>query len=363
MFLNAFGSRAASKITAGFAKLGWCRQVIKTYYIISESPLIIYIGNRFSNIVEISELLRDREVHFIRNSYHTFERRDRLASLAAEVRAHRLLYPRHRIHFLCPTLNEKAMFEEEGLVPAYFINKNAFVDENQYFIDSAISKEFDAIHNGQMKPYKRHELAAGIELLAVITYRRGAAAGGDEDEYALMVRSVLKHAEWLNWIGNRIPPGEIYQSLNRARVGLCLSAEEGPMAASMEYLLCGLPVVSTRSLGGRDVFFDAINCQYVEDDPDAVAAGVKTMIARAPDANLIRANALAIAYQHRKAFVDLVQSILDEHGAKRKFADEFHGMFSNKMRHAATFPAGFLTHLAKGMPVVKCKQTAKDGTQ
>lgn len=46
---------------------------------------------------------------------------------------------------------------------------------------------------------------------------------------------------------------EIY---GQSRCGLILSAEEGACFAAMEYLLCGLPVVTTPNIGGRDEFFD-----------------------------------------------------------------------------------------------------------
>ena len=45
-----------------------------------------------------------------------------------------------------------------------------------------------------------------------------------------------------------------------SQVGLCLSKSEGAMFASIEYLLCGLPIVSTKSVGGRDIFFTDENC-------------------------------------------------------------------------------------------------------
>jgi glycosyltransferase involved in cell wall biosynthesis len=39
----------------------------------------------------------------------------------------------------------------------------------------------------------------------------------------------------------------------------------------MEYMLCGTPVVSTPSTGGRDVFFTPENSIIRDDNPKAVA--------------------------------------------------------------------------------------------
>lgn len=52
------------------------------------------------------------------------------------------------------------------------------------------------------------------------------------------------------------------------------------MFASMEYLLCGLPIVSTPSIGGRDVFFDKDYVEIVEPDPHAVKEAVIEMVRR-----------------------------------------------------------------------------------
>ena len=96
-------------------------------------------------------------------------------------------------------------------------------------------------------------------------------------EYENRIRELLSKATWLNDTGSFIPPQEISDYLCRARVGLALSAEEGPMAACVEYLLSGLPVVSTPSLGGRDVFFDERFVKVVEPDPHAVSEGVEAL--------------------------------------------------------------------------------------
>ena len=44
-----------------------------------------------------------------------------------------------------------------------------------------------------------------------------------------------------------------------------MSSQEGAMYSSVEYLLCGLPIVSTKSTGGHDVFFTDTNCIIAED--------------------------------------------------------------------------------------------------
>ena len=89
------------------------------------------------------------------------------------------------------------------------------------------------------------------------------------------------------------------QFYNRARVGLILSEKEGACFASMEYLLCGLPVVSTPSIGGRDVFWDDRFVIVCDPTPEAVAGAVQEIKRRNIDPQLVRAATLEKVEEHR----------------------------------------------------------------
>ena len=75
------------------------------------------------------------------------------------------------------------------------------------------------------------------------------------------------------------PPNikEVSNFINKCRVGLCLSSEEGGMYASTQYLLCGLPVVTTNNIGGRNTFFHPDYVYYAEDDSRDIAHGVEEL--------------------------------------------------------------------------------------
>jgi hypothetical protein len=62
------------------------------------------------------------------------------------------------------------------------------------------------------------------------------------------------------------------------------------MRASMEYLLAGLPVVSTPSIGGRDRYFVGAYCRIAEPDPDSIARAVSDLQGRNFDRRLVRAH-------------------------------------------------------------------------
>ncbi len=125
------------------------------------------------------------------------------------------------------------------------------------------------------------------------------------------MRDLFKEAHWfLNPFsdpGALLQPEEVNQAINRAHVGLCLSPVEGAMFASTEYLLAGLPVVTTESKGGREILFDDLYCSTVADDPSAVADAVCQWKMRAVSPELIRAKTMDKLKTHRARLDNLVR--------------------------------------------------------
>lgn len=356
-----FGCDLTGRLSSALYRRSMLSCDAKSYYILSTQPLIIYLGGVMDNVFDVAELLKHRCVYFIKNFNHTFQKHDRLDQLQKEVCAFREYYPQHRIVFISAAEREQEMLQERGIEPVYFINKNAFIDESIFRFVPNQEKDFNAIHNAQLARYKRHELAAHVRNLAIITYRHPhIGRNSDSARYADDIRYLLRNATWLNRPGSPLPPREVPALLNRARVGLCLSAEEGVFGASMEYLLCGLPIVSTRSIGGRDVFFDDEYVKIVDDSAESVAAGVKEMIGRQVNPELIRQRTLQKVDNHRRRFVSLVEQIMRDAGQPRSFQDDFENLFVTKLKIGAPFPGAFLKHVAKGMPVDLCRQLAEN---
>jgi glycosyltransferase involved in cell wall biosynthesis len=123
-----------------------------------------------------------------------------------------------------------------------------------------------------------------------------------------------------------LSPHEVAACINRARVGLCLSEEEGQMKASIEYLLCGVPVVTTASRGGRDFFFEPEFCTTVESNPRAVERAVADLVRRAPPAETIRAATLEKVRRERLKLRDILQGIFETEGIMPRFADAWRNM-------------------------------------
>jgi glycosyltransferase involved in cell wall biosynthesis len=136
-----------------------------------------------------------------------------------------------------------------------------------------------------------------------------------------LINSVLAQRRHVN-----LSPHDVAACINRARVGLCLSAEEGAMFASTEYLLCGLPVVTTVNRGGRDFFFEPEFCATVEPDPRAVGCAVADLVGNTPAPETIRAATLEKVRRERLKLRDIVGAIFETEGIVPRFAEAWRGM-------------------------------------
>lgn len=175
-------------------------------------------------------------------------------------------------------------------IPSVIFNRNAMVDTTSYTIDPKAVIEYDAIYNATLYSYKRHELAAKVNNLGIIYYLRDDTNRihyiTDSDmQYGLEVREKLRTMNNVTLInelnGNYkyLNKPTVSYYLNKAKCGLCLSDIEGACLASIEYLLSGIPVVSTKNHGGRDVLLKKSGyAYYTADTPESVAntvSGIK----------------------------------------------------------------------------------------
>jgi glycosyltransferase involved in cell wall biosynthesis len=242
----------------------------------------------------------------------------------------KLRFPDIQLIHLCNEPGQPALFHARG-AQAVFCSQNCFVDDAVFRPIPSIEKRFDAIYDARFATWKRHFLAVELGSIALIYY----PVPQDDPEYVQLLRRTFAHAHFFNHPDSgpyqRLSPKAINRSLNTCRVGLCLSAEEGAMYASAQYLLSGLPIVTTRSSGGRDVFFEDRFVLTVPPQPSAVRQGVEELIRRKLQPEDIRETTLAKLRAHRQTFIALVQDIYLRHGVQRMFADEWNRVFRDKM--------------------------------
>jgi glycosyltransferase involved in cell wall biosynthesis len=184
-------------------------------------------------------------------------------------------------------------------VEAQCLGHNLHVREQLYVPLPDVPKRYDAVYAAQLQSFKRLHLAERVKSLYVVTYVTGEQSW---DLHAYEPR--LQHADFnRGWVRHEDVP-RIY---NEARVGLALSQREGAMLASLEYLFCGLPVVTTRNRGGRDRYLTPRNSRFVADDPGAVAAAVAAFVNNPPDPLAIRREALEMVQRDRLDYVVMLR--------------------------------------------------------
>jgi glycosyltransferase involved in cell wall biosynthesis len=312
------------------------------YLLLSAQPPVLYVADwviraRMFGIERIFRAVgRRRALFLVRLTWSHETRPYAVRSLRIDWEVHRRRFPLHRIVYLCNTPGERELFRDMGL-EAIWCSSNAFADERIFRPLADGDRQFDAVYDARISAFKRHPLARDVRSLALISKKVGER---DIEEYEAEVQRSLAHAHWFNNPFRSdfavLSAPDVNDRLNRCRVGLCLSAQEGPMTASIQYLLAGLPVVSTPSLGGRDLFFDAENARVVDDTPAAVAAGVEELVAASPSPTAIRARTLERVMEHRLRLFELVQGALEEAGESRVFADEWPAIFRHCLLDSET---------------------------
>lgn len=206
-----------------------------------------------------------------------------------------------QIIVLCNNENENQTIHAHG-ADTRFINQNVFLDERRYrpFYGK---RPFDAAYIARLTPFKRHgllptELAPKLLLL-------GANVRKEEQDYAETIHQKYAKSTWIPFFSG----ARISEYLAKAKCGLALSASEGACFASAEYFLCGLPLVNTPALGGRDILFPNDFVKNVEANPEAIAEGIAFWVANPPDPDKIRAAWLDKAKPHREAFHKLMREL------------------------------------------------------
>ena len=208
------------------------------------------------------------------------------------------LFPEGRIIFLANASEEVGILHEFAEV--YLAQHNAFLDPARYPLAKKEVRKFDAIYIARITPFKRHELAEKVSKLHLI-----GSYSEPEREYFKQTISKFSHAVW----SRKIPSFFIGRKITEAACGLALSAVEGAMFACGEYTLCGIPVVNTRNLGGRDTLLPDFAVRTVEADADKVAEAVSYWVDNPIEPEAIREAFLKLAFPQKAMIQDLLNSI------------------------------------------------------
>lgn len=175
-------------------------------------------------------------------------------------------YDRKNVVFLAPNL-DAILFSYEYGFHSILANQNCLIDYDLFTNKNNIEIKYDMVMNCRPEKWKRPFLAEKVDNLA---YIKGYSYGAEVYDY-----SKLRY-KYTN--DRRLDASEVIQVYNESFCGGIFSENEGACYVSSEYLLCGLPVISTDSRGGRNVWYTGENSIIVDADKNAVAQAVQTCI-------------------------------------------------------------------------------------
>ena len=167
----------------------------------------------------------------------------------------------------------KECFPDKEVIMA---NHNSFINENFYNIYPS-SKKYDMVVSSSFTDFKRVILGRKIKNTAHIGY----SCMGHLDyipDYGFRANFKNNSRDMKDY--HYLNQQEILDIYSSSKIGGIFSKTEGACFSSGEYLLCGLPVLSTHCKGGREYFYDNYNCVLCEPTEDAIYKGFKKIMKR-----------------------------------------------------------------------------------
>jgi hypothetical protein len=175
------------------------------------------------------------------------------------------------IVILANSLEEKIFFENKVSCDVLFCNHNAFLDEKKYTIYNSIKKNYDLVIDSSFHEYKNVNIAKKIQNTIHIGYfNTNKILDGDKVIPNFGILANFKSCEY-----KRLDKHSINIYYNQSLMGGLFSECEGACFASSQYLLAGLPVISIKSVGGRDIWYNEHNSIICENNEDSVYEAVE----------------------------------------------------------------------------------------
>lgn len=260
-----------------------------------------------------SFLNRDTPIYFFLCPQWSFSDPSYLAINAKSLVERMRRFPQHRYTVLLnDPIDQLTLAREAPDIVSYVWNTNCTADEKYFSFNSGTGAcMYDAVYTARYSSYKRLHLAREIDNLCLITR---AVTDGQADS----LRQMLPNAFIPNFDGSRsfrvLKATEVSEYLGRSGCGVMLSRLEGQTRAIMEYLMVGLPVVTTPNFGGRDRFLTPSNSIFVAAEAHAVAAGVRFVSRAGFDRASIRTEALRGMQMEKQRLVDIVNDVITSNG-------------------------------------------------
>lgn len=246
----------------------------------------------------------------------------------------KLFNVRKQLIFCAPTQETHDIILQNGF-NSVLLNHNCLLDYNGYTISEDSIRRYNAVINSRPFWWKRVYLAEDVKNLAYI-------AGND---WAKDKTSWTGYKDWNNVsVFHQIPYYKVNEIYNKSMCGLILSGctgnnhqnlMEGANYSSSEYLLCGLPVVSTKSQGGREYWFDEKNSIICDPNAQSVKDSVDLIIEKLNNGEMNRAEIRQTQIQKmnemRKNFITKTQEIFNDKKVDVNASKYFDDNYFHKM--------------------------------
>jgi hypothetical protein len=207
--------------------------------------------------------------------------------------------------------SEYEFFEANTEHDVVYANQNAFINEDRFVIQPAVEKKYDMVLSACFRNYKNIKFAENITNTVHVGYKNGANL-----EYVPSFGTLanfppnstdMKDYRWIN-------TKELVQIYNSAHCGGIFSEREGSCYASTEYMLCGLPTLSTPCMGGREIYYNpqtSILCKPTKEGiTEAHAEFMRNR--HMYDGATIRESTLTIMKGFRDKLTDFVKDKLED---------------------------------------------------
>lgn len=196
-------------------------------------------------------------------------------------------------------------------------NHNAFIDETLYDIDYSQKVINDLFVSSQFLDCKNLNLLENIDNVCGMGYYLVAENEKICVPFPSSVKKVLnfkdnverKQANW-EWVH----PVENIKHINSSKIGGMFSTAEGACFSSSEYLLCGIPVLSCKCKGGREIWYDDKNSELCDPNNSSIKNTLNNMLIKYDNGEYnretIRNNHIKTMKIHRNNLSNAVLNIL-----------------------------------------------------
>ena len=276
------------------------------YQVLHREPLVVFAkvpwADYFAPRFEV-----DQPLSIICGTNWKLEREDKIKAIDW-AKYHEQRYPNHHIEFVLDRPEEIELFRDKFGLNVTHVNVNALSDERVYRVLPR-NKIYAGVYVARPARHKHLKLCEQIKGQWLwLTYDTDATPKITRETLAMPNVYAPQFSD--NEYTGYIPRASVSGWLCQAGCGLALSNLEGSMYASVEYLLCGLPVVETETDGvTRAQLFDPRTAITVKPNMYSVAQAVAEApeFGRQTGAETIREITLGKMRPHRERFVDAVR--------------------------------------------------------